>query len=105
MQLYIQELHCKLNDLQLTYIKEKMDHVLRHLGRFAGNEATEVKVVITYEDTKAEEDRYLGEVTILFPKRHTLRCDARAATPAAVIDICEEKLKKQIEKMRTKLIG
>jgi ribosomal subunit interface protein len=105
MQTYIQEHHCTLNDLQRDYIQEKIETIQRHLGRFSENEATEIKVVMTHEDTKADQDKYLCEVMILFPKKHTVRADARGMTPAEAVDLCEEKLKKQIEKTRTKLIG
>lgn len=95
----------KLNPLQREYIEEKMENVARHLGRFSETEATEYKVVITQEDTKAEEDRFLCEVMILLPKKTSLNCTVRAVTPAAAIDLCVDKLKKQMEKFRTKVIG
>lgn len=103
--IHVTEHHCKLKDEQKEYITEKMEHVLRHLGKMAQNEALEAKVTITYEDTKRVDDHFLCSATIVVPKLSTLHSEVRAMTPEAAIDLCEEKLKKQIETMRTAVMG
>ena len=105
MNISISEHRIQLHTSQKDYIAEKMETVIRHLGRISDNESTEIKVAITQEDTKAEEDRFLCEVTLTLPKKHILRCDNRSISPEAAADLCVEKLKKQVEKLRTKLIG
>ena len=105
MDIQIFEHHFQLNDLQREYILGKMETLAKHLGKIGEDASVEAKVSMTKEDTKADDDRFLCEVTILLPKHNTLRCQTRALTSSAAIDLSEEKLKKQIEKLRTKLIG
>ena len=105
MNIVISEHRIQLNTAQKEYITEKMETIIRHLGRISDKESTDIKVVITQEDTKAEEDRFLCEVSLVLPKKHILHCDNRSLSPEAAIDLCVEKLKKQVEKLRTKLIG
>ena len=105
MNISISEHRIQLNETQKMYMTEKMDTIMRQLGRMADNEATEAKIAITQEDTKAEEDRFLCEITLILPHKHILRCDNRSLSPEAAMDLCVEKLKKQVEKLRTKLIG
>lgn len=105
MNIYINEHRISLNQIQKNYITEKIEHVCKYLGRMSNNEASEAKVTIVQEDTKAVEDRFICEVMLILPHKHTLRCDTRALTPEAAIDTCVEKLKKQAEKLRTKLMS
>jgi len=105
MNISISEHHVQLHTSQKDYITEKMETIVRHLGRISNNESAEIKVTITQEDTKAEEDRFLCEITLTLPKKRVLRCDHRSLSPEAATDLCVEKLKKQVEKLRTTLIG
>ena len=104
MELHIQEQNFGLSEGQKGYIQTKIEHVLRHLGSLSMNEALTVRVGMTKEDTKSEDDQFFCEVSVVVPTTSkTLHCDVRAVSPEAAIDLCVEKLNKQAEKLKTKV--
>ncbi len=105
MKITLLEHHCSLQEKQKEYVMEKMNAVTKHLGSIADNEALEVKVTISYEDTKREDDRFLCSVTIIVPHAPSLHTEVRALSPEAAIDLCENKLRKQITKEKETTIG
>ena len=105
MAISIQEHKVRLAESQKMYINEKVDHIFRYLGKLSQDETVEAKVVMTQEDTKSEEDKFVCEVTLFLPHKHTLRCEVRSRSPESAIDEYVEKLKKQTEKIRTKIMG
>jgi len=93
--------HLNLSDEQKAYITKKIEH----LGKFAdriNDESTEVHISIKENKLKTMNRDISIEITMSVP--HALiRAEVDGETLEEAIDLCEEKLRKQIERYKNKL--
>lgn len=90
-----------LNERQETLFSEKIERLVKKLGKMWVEESSEAKISVIKGDTKAKEQRFTVEVSIEIPG-HRLVAREQDETPDNAVDSCIEKLKKQIEKVKTK---
>ncbi len=90
-----------LNERQETLFSEKIERLVKKLGKMWVEESSEAEISVIKGDTKAKEQRFTVEVSIEIPG-HRLVAREQDETPDNAVDSCIEKLKKQIEKVKTK---
>lgn len=97
------DIHAKnisLSDEQKELIQKKMEK-LNSFARKMNDESAKIRVEIEYDDIKEKHQKIFCSVTIFVPQ-NTMRAETHAETVQSAIDICEEKLKVQIEKYKDK---
>lgn len=93
--------HLNLIDAQKEYITKKIEHLGKLADRI-NDESTEVHVSIKENKLKATDHNVSVEVTMIVP--HALiRAEVDGKTLEEAVDLCEEKLRKQIERYKGKL--
>lgn len=90
-----------LNERQETLFSGKIERLVKKLGKMWVEESSEAKLSVIKGDTKAKEQRFTVEIAIEIPG-HRLVAREQDETPDNAVDSCIEKLKKQIEKAKTK---
>jgi ribosomal subunit interface protein len=99
----IQSKNLKLSSEQEELIKEKVGKLL-HLSSLLQDESTKIRVEVDHDPIQEKHKRIYTTVTIYIPK-HTLRAEVHEKTLESSLDKCEDKLRHQIEKIKTKVIG
>ena len=89
-----------LSEAQSDYIIQKIDH-LGNLEERVDDESTKVKVEVGTNKTKTSDRKLSLQVTMFVPNA-VIRAEVKALTPEEGIDLAEEKLRKQIERYKTK---
>ncbi len=100
MQVKIHEKNLTLSEAQSDYIIQKIDH-LGNLEERVDDESTKVKVEVGTNKTKTSDRKLSLQVTMFVPNA-VIRAEVKALTPEEGIDLAEEKLRKQIERYKTK---
>ncbi len=100
MQVKIHEKNLTLSDAQRDYIIKKIDH-LSNLEERVDDESTKVKVEVETNKIKTSDRKLSVQVTMFVPNA-VIRAEVKALTPEEGIDLAEEKLRKQIERYKTK---
>lgn len=100
MQVSIIQKHINLSEGQKDYIQEKIDN-LKHLGQRVDDESTQVRVDIELNNVKTTNKNISLQVTMHVPHA-VIRAEVMGITPEEAIDLAVEKLKKQIERYKTK---
>ncbi len=100
MQVKIHEKNLTLNDAQRDYIIKKIDH-LSNLEERVDDESTKVKVEVETNKIKTSNKKLSVQVTMFVPSA-VIRAEVKALTPEEGIDLAEDKLRKQIERYKTK---
>lgn len=100
MQVKIHEKNLTLSDAQRDYITKKIDH-LTNLEERVDDESTKVKVEVETNKIKTSNKKLSVQVTMFVPNA-VIRAEVKALTPEEGIDLAEEKLRKQIERYKTK---
>lgn len=102
MQIKINTQHLTLIPEQEARILKKMEH-LTHLGARLADEASEIKVDLSFESSRRPNDAYACHVTFFVP-RNVLRAESHSDTLDNAVDEVVDKLKTQIERYKAKLI-
>lgn len=100
MQVKIHEKNLTLSDAQRDYIVKKIDH-LSNLEERVDDESTKVKVEVETNKIKTSNKKLSVQVTMFVPNA-VIRAEVKALTPEEGIDLAEDKLRKQIERYKTK---
>lgn len=100
MQVMIHEKNLTLNDEQKDYITKKVQHLANFEERI-DDESTKVKVEVETNKMKTTNKNISVQVTMYVPNV-VIRAEVKSVTVEEGIDLCEEKLKKQIERYKTK---
>ncbi len=100
MQVTIHEKNLTLNDGQKDYITKKVEHLANFEERI-DDESTKVKVEVETNKMKTTNKNVSVQVTMYVPNS-VIRAEVKAVTVEEGIDLCEDKLKKQIERYKTK---
>lgn len=90
-----------LNERQETLFSEKIERLVKKLGKLWVEESSEAKISVIKTTAKAKEERFTVEVSIEVPG-HRLVAREQDESPDNAVDSCIEKLKKQIEKTKTR---
>lgn len=101
MKLSFHEKNSKINERQQELYTEKLERLVTKLGTLWNNESSEAKIIVTHNDTKSQNERFDVEVLLQMPG-HKLVASTTDVSPDNALDSCIEKLKKQIEKVKTK---
>jgi putative sigma-54 modulation protein len=101
MQLKIKTEHLNLSDEQKGSVELKVTKLV-HLADRLDDESTEFKVELKHEKTRQSNDAYVSQITIFAP--HTvIRSESRKDTLDNAVDDSIEKLKRQIERYKSKM--
>lgn len=100
MQVTINEKGVTLSDFQKDYIVKKIDY-LGSLEERIADDSTRVKVDIEMRKLKTTNKKITVEVTMFVPNA-VIRAEVSSLTVEEGIDLAEEKLRKQIERYKTK---
>ncbi len=93
--------HLDLIDAQKEYITKKIEHLGKLADRI-NDESMEVHVSIKENKLKTTDHNISVEVTMIVP--HALiRAEVNGKTLEEAVDLCEEKLRRQIERYKGKL--
>ena len=101
MQIHIHEQHISLTDIQKERITEKVKK-LTNLAARLGDESTEIKIEVEYQDTRREDQSHICRLTF-FPPQATIRAEAMSDTLDNAVDEAVSKLKAQIERYKEKV--
>lgn len=94
--------HFKLSERQRDYIKKKIESLKKFAQRVA-DESTRAKVEFREQKLKTAGTVIYCEVTVYVPKA-VIRAEVKASKVEEAIDLAEEKLKKQIERYKAKML-
>lgn len=100
MQVSIHEQGLHLNDDQKDYILEKIDHLKKYEER-VNDESTQVRVDVEMNKIKTSNKNITVQVTMFVPNA-VIRAEVYSLTIEEGVDIAVAKLKKQIERYKTK---
>lgn len=100
MQVSIHEQGLHLNDDQKDYILEKIDHLKKYEER-VDDESTQVRVDVEMNKIKTSNTNITVQVTMFVPNA-VIRAEVYSVTIEEGVDIAVAKLKKQIERYKTK---
>lgn len=93
--------HIDLTEEQKDYIAKKIKHLAEFADRI-NDESTEVRVNVKQNKLKTTDHNISVEITMIVP--HALiRAEINGQTVQEAVDLCEEKLRKQIERYKGKL--
>ncbi|MBU1703278.1 ribosome-associated translation inhibitor RaiA, partial [Patescibacteria group bacterium] len=96
----IHEKNLKLSDFQKDYVLEKVDH-LKTYGERVDDESTQVRIDIQTNKLKTTNKNYTVQVTMYVPHA-VVRAEVFSQTIEEGIDVAVEKLKKQIERYKSR---
>jgi putative sigma-54 modulation protein len=100
MQVTIHEQGLRLNETQKDYINEKIDHLKKYEER-VDDESTQVRVDVEMNKVKTSNKNIRVQVTMYVPNA-VIRAEVDGVTMEEGIDLAVEKLRKQIERYKTK---
>ena len=100
MQIQIFDRNISLSDRQLEYIREKVFH-LKTFGERVADESTEARVDVESNKIKTSNKNVTVQVTLFVPSA-VVRAEVYATTVEEGIDLCIDKLKKQLERYKDK---
>lgn len=100
MQFTIHEKGLKLLDSQRDYILAKVDH-LKTYGERMKDESIQVRVDVETNKMKTTNKNYTVQITLFVPHA-VIRGEVYATTVEEGMDLAVEKLKKQIDRYKTK---
>ncbi len=100
MQVTIFDRNINLNDDQKDYINDKIDN-LKTYGERIDDESTQVRVDLETNSIKTSNKNTTVQVTMYVPNA-VIRAEVLATTLEEGIDLAVEKLKKQIERYKTR---
>lgn len=100
MQIQIFDRHISLSDSQTDYIREKIFH-LADLSERVDDESTQVRVDVESNRLKTSNKNITVQVTMFVPHA-VIRAEVYATTVEEGIDLVVEKLRKQIERYKSK---
>lgn len=100
MQVTIHEKNLTLSDNQRDYINKKVEH-LKTFEERVDDESTKVKVEIQTSKIKTTNKKMKVQVTMYVPNA-VIRAEVNALTVQEGIDLAVDKLRKQIERYKTK---
>lgn len=101
MKLKIHTRGVRLAEKQEKAIREKFSKLTKFADRI-GDESSEMKVDLEYEDARRKEDAYLCILTLFVPQ-DTLRAESRSSSLETAIDEVLEKIKGPIEYYKDKI--
>ncbi len=100
MQVTIHERSLNLNEGQKDYVSEKIDH-LKNYGERVDDESTHVRVDVEHNKIKTSNKNITVQVTMFVPHA-VVRAEVLATTVEEGIDLAVEKLRKQLERYKSK---
>jgi putative sigma-54 modulation protein len=100
MQIQIFSNSVALGDNQKDYIREKVENLKKYEVRVA-DEATMIRVDVEYTKSKSDGQLIATQITMYVPNA-VIRAEVRGTTVEETTDLAVEKLKKQIERYKTK---
>lgn len=89
-----------LSDEERVYIEQKMEKV-SHLAKRLQDDASEIHVDVSHDQTKSVEDEITCVITVTVP-RSTLHAEASGEKVTKAVDLAKQKLLPQIEKYKEK---
>lgn len=89
-----------LGDNQKEYIEEKIGNLAKYEERVA-DEATSVRVDVEHSANKTDGDKISTQITMYVPNA-VIRAEVKGVTVEETIDLAVDKLKRQIERYKTK---
>ncbi|MCD6109601.1 ribosome-associated translation inhibitor RaiA [bacterium] len=98
IQLFSQSI--TLGDNQKQYLEEKINNLKKYEERVA-DEATIVRVDVKKNKVKSGDEKIVTQITMYVPSA-VIRAEVNGSTVEETIDLAVEKLKKQIERYKTK---
>ncbi|MBU1446266.1 ribosome-associated translation inhibitor RaiA [Patescibacteria group bacterium] len=100
MQIQIFSHMLNVGDNQKEYIEEKVNNLSKYEERVA-DEATSVRVDVEYDTNKTDGNKISTQITMYVPNA-VIRAEVRGVTIEETVDLAVDKLKKQIERYKTK---
>ncbi|MFC1655922.1 ribosome hibernation-promoting factor, HPF/YfiA family [Patescibacteria group bacterium] len=100
MQIQIFSQSVSLGDNQKEYINEKVTNLKKYEQRVA-DEATMIRVDVEYTKSKSDGQSIATQITMYVPNA-VIRAEVKGSTVEETADLAVEKLKKQIERYKTK---
>ncbi|MBA4336655.1 ribosomal subunit interface protein [bacterium] len=100
MKIQLSSQSMTLGDSQKQYIEEKIDNLKKYEERIA-DEATVVHVDIEKTKVKSGDEKISTQITMHVPNA-VIRAEVKGSTVEETADLAVEKLKKQIERYKTK---
>lgn len=100
MQVQIFDRHIRLSDPQTDYIREKIFN-LADLGERIDDESTQVRVDVESNRIKTSNKNITVQVTMFVPHA-VIRAEVYSTTVEEGIDLAVEKLRKQLERYKSK---
>ncbi|MBI5152420.1 ribosome-associated translation inhibitor RaiA [Candidatus Peregrinibacteria bacterium] len=93
--------HFNLTDEQKDYITKKLEHLEKFAERLK-DESVEVHVSVKENKLKTTDNNVSIEITMIVPHA-VIRAEINGKTIEEAVDLCEEKLRGQIERYKGKL--
>lgn len=100
MQIQIIGQSITLGDNQKDYINEKIDNLKKYEERVS-DEATLIRVDVAKRKVKSGDEKIVTQITMYIPQA-VIRAEVNGSTVEETTDLAVEKLKKQIERYKTK---
>ncbi|MBI5414610.1 ribosome-associated translation inhibitor RaiA [Candidatus Peregrinibacteria bacterium] len=100
MTVQLHSRNLSLTENQKEYLQKKAEKIL-HFSRRAGDESSRIQVDVNEEKTE-DKTKHMHCIVNVFVPKSTLHAESFAQTVEAAIDVCEEKLKHQMEKYKEK---
>ena len=100
MKIQLSSQSITLGDNQKDYIEHKIDNLKKYDERVA-DEATVVRVDVKKTKVKSGDERISTQITMYVPHA-VIRAEVKGSTVEETADLAIEKLKKQIERYKTK---
>lgn len=100
MQIQIFDRHITLSDKQLEYIREKLFHMKTYSEKIA-DESTQVRVDVESNKMKTSNKNVTVQVTMFVPHA-VIRAEVYSTTVEEGIDLAVDKLKKQVDRYKSK---
>jgi len=100
MEIKIQTSQVELGQDRESYLRQKFEKLTQFADRI-GDDSSEIRVELVYQDTKDKEDQYACKLTLFIP-HDILRAEAYSASLENAVDEVIEKIKKPIEHYKDK---
>jgi putative sigma-54 modulation protein len=100
MQIQIIGQSISLGDNQKDYINEKIDNLKKYEERVS-DEATIIRVDVEKTKVKSGDEKIITQITMYIPNS-VIRAEVTGSTVEETTDLAVDKLKKQIERYKTK---
>ncbi|MFC1750837.1 ribosome hibernation-promoting factor, HPF/YfiA family [Pseudomonadota bacterium] len=100
MQVTIFDKHMRLNDDQKDYVQSKIEHLKKYSDK-VDDESTKVRVDVESKKSKISDKDISVQVTMYVPNA-VIRAEVVSTTIEEGTDIAVDKLRKQIERYKTK---